>query len=184
VRHNGILGECGAVGYANNQAYTTSYPSSDTLLIESGGYVFHIIDDWGDGMCCNYGEGSYTITNQNGTILASGGDFGAEERVILNITNEVITDIQQPIDKNTFQVFPNPAQDNFNISFDLDKTSDVGVSLYNAIGKRVQYLSNTTYLSGQNNIQMNTSTLPSGVYFVTLHTENDDFSKRITITKP
>lgn len=184
IEYDANTGECGTAGYANNTSFVTSYPSSDTLLIESGCYVFHIVDDWGDGMCCDYGEGSYTITNQDGTILASGGDFGSEERVVLNITNEVIVDIQEPIDKNAFQVFPNPAQDNFNISFDLNETNDVSVSLYNALGQQVKSMQSTTYLSGENTIQMNTQNLPSGLYFVTLHTENGDFSKRITIAKP
>ncbi len=184
IEYDADTGECGAAGYANNTSFITSYPGSDTLLIESGCYVFHIVDDWGDGMCCDYGEGSYTITNQDGTILASGGDFGAEERIVLNIINEITVDIQEPIDRNTLKVFPNPAQDNFNIAFDLNTTGDVGVSLYNALGQRVQSLQNTTYSAGENNIQMNTRNLPSGLYFVTLHTENGDFSKRITIAKP
>lgn len=184
IEYDASTGECSEAGYANNSSFATSYPSSDTLLIPSGCYVFNIIDDWGDGICCDYGEGSYSITNQDGTILASGGDFGSEERVVLNITNEVITDIQQPIDANAFQVFPNPAQDNFNISFDLNETGDLSVSLYNALGQRVQYLQNTIYSAGENNIQMNTRDLSSGMYFVTLHTENGEFSKRITVAKP
>jgi len=184
IEYDADTGECGEAGYANNASYVTSFPSSDTVLISSGCYEFHIVDDWGDGICCDYGEGSYTITNQDGTILASGGDFGAEERVVLNITNEVITDIQQPLDKNTFQVFPNPAQDNFNISFDLNETSDVSMIMYNALGKQVKSLQNTRYSAGQNTIEMSTRHLPSGLYFVTLHTEGGDFSKRITIAKP
>lgn len=184
IEYDSATGECGEAGYANNTSFVTSYPGSDTLLIPSGCYVFQIVDDWGDGICCGYGNGAYTITNQDGTVLASGGDFGAEERIVLNIINEVTVDIQQPIDKNTFNVFPNPAQDNFNIAFDLNETSEVGVSMYNALGKQVQSIQNTTYSSGENNIQMNTRNLPSGLYFVTLHTENGNFSKRITIAKP
>jgi len=184
IEYDADTGECGTAGYANNSSFIASFPASDTLLVESGCYEFHIVDDWGDGMCCNFGEGSYTITNQNGTVLASGGDFGAEERIILNIDNGITVDTQEPIDQNTLQVFPNPAQDNFNISFDLNETSEVSVSLYNALGQRVQYLQNTRYSAGQNNIQINTRNLPSGLYFATLHTENGDFSKRITIAKP
>ncbi len=184
VEYDADTGECGIVGYSNNTEFVASFPASDTLLIPPGCYVFHIVDDWGDGICCAFGEGSYTITNQDGTILASGGDFGAEERVILNIANPVTVDIQEPIDKNTLRVFPNPAQDNFNISFNLNESSELSLSMYNALGKEVQYLGEQTYLSGQNNIQMDTRNLPSGLYFVTLHTEAGALSKRITIAKP
>ena len=34
-------------------------------LDENTEYVFTLIDSWGDGICCGYGSGSYTI-NWNG----------------------------------------------------------------------------------------------------------------------
>ena len=41
-------------------------------------YEFTIFDAFSDGMCCTYGEGSYSVT-LNGEVVASGGDFGASE---------------------------------------------------------------------------------------------------------
>ena len=38
-------------------------------------YQFDISDVYGDGMCCTYGEGSYSIT-VDGAVVASGSDFG------------------------------------------------------------------------------------------------------------
>lgn len=48
--------------------------------LPSGCYDFVIYDTYGDGMCCAYGEGFYTLT-EDGTnsTVASGGDFGTEE---------------------------------------------------------------------------------------------------------
>jgi hypothetical protein len=40
-------------------------------------YQFDIDDAYGDGMCCAYGEGSYSITVE-GVEVGSGSDFGAE----------------------------------------------------------------------------------------------------------
>ncbi len=48
----------------------------DTCLDGGVLYEFNITDDYSDGMCCAYGEGSYTIL-ADGDTLASGGDFGA-----------------------------------------------------------------------------------------------------------
>ena len=48
----------------------------DTCLDGGVLYEFDITDQYGDGMCCAYGEGSYTIL-ADGDTLASGGDFGA-----------------------------------------------------------------------------------------------------------
>lgn len=44
------------------------------LCIADGCYTFTITDAYGDGMCCSYGNGSYTLTGPSGT-LASGGTF-------------------------------------------------------------------------------------------------------------
>ena len=48
----------------------------DTCLDGGVLYEFDITDSYGDGMCCAYGEGSFTILI-DGDILATGGDFGA-----------------------------------------------------------------------------------------------------------
>jgi hypothetical protein len=48
----------------------------DTCLDGGVLYTFDIADQYSDGMCCTYGEGSYTIL-VDGDIIAAGGDFGA-----------------------------------------------------------------------------------------------------------
>ncbi len=49
----------------------------DVCLVD-GCYDFTINDAYGDGMCCSYGSGSYTVTG-GGTTYASGGSFGSSE---------------------------------------------------------------------------------------------------------
>ncbi len=44
------------------------------LCIANGCYTLTFSDAYGDGMCCSYGNGSYTLTGPGGT-LASGGTF-------------------------------------------------------------------------------------------------------------
>jgi len=55
-----------------------SQPDGSTLTIPlcvpNGCYIFTMSDAYGDGMCCSYGSGSYTLTGPSGT-LASGGTF-------------------------------------------------------------------------------------------------------------
>lgn len=47
----------------------------ETACVSPGEYTFTMNDSWGDGICCNYGVGSYTIYH-GGEEVASGGDFG------------------------------------------------------------------------------------------------------------
>ena len=56
--------------------YTTELLDCDGACLDGGVYYqFNIADSYGDGMCCAYGDGSYTIT-VNGDVVATGGDFG------------------------------------------------------------------------------------------------------------
>jgi hypothetical protein len=59
-----------------------SQPDGSTINIDlclvDGCYDFTILDVYGDGICCSYGNGSYTVTS-GGTTLASGGSFASSE---------------------------------------------------------------------------------------------------------
>lgn len=48
------------------------------LCIDNGDFGFVIYDAYGDGMCCSYGQGSYSLT-VNGEVIHQGGSFGASE---------------------------------------------------------------------------------------------------------
>ena len=37
------------------------------------------MDEYGDGICCEYGDGSYVLKDREGNTLASGGEYGEEE---------------------------------------------------------------------------------------------------------
>jgi len=47
------------------------------FCLEEGCYIFRIEDSYEDGICCDYGEGSWTITDPNGEVVSTGGAFGA-----------------------------------------------------------------------------------------------------------
>lgn len=46
-------------------------------------YKFTIFDSYGDGICCSYGNGSYTVT-VNGATVATGGDYDDFESTYFN----------------------------------------------------------------------------------------------------
>ena len=67
-------------GYANNTTYTETF----TGLV--GPYRFTIFDSYGDGICCNYGNGSYELQDGNGVAFQSGGAFGTSESTVFCVT--------------------------------------------------------------------------------------------------
>ncbi len=75
-----------------NVLYTESTFAQDATLytldycLADGCYVFTIFDTYSDGICCGFGEGSYTISDDSGT-LTTGGDFGASESFNFCVSN-------------------------------------------------------------------------------------------------
>jgi len=67
-----------------SQNYTTLTSSAigstitETFCLPDDCYTFTINDVYGDGMCCTYGSGSYTLTGPDGEIK-SGGSFTSSE---------------------------------------------------------------------------------------------------------
>lgn len=59
------------------------YADGDTgitreFCLAPGDYSFEVFDGFGDGICCAYGNGSYSVT-QGTNVYVSGGSFGVSE---------------------------------------------------------------------------------------------------------
>ncbi|WP_142783909.1 hypothetical protein [Changchengzhania lutea] len=75
----------------DNPIYAGEYAAGETdasekFCLANGTYIFVIYDVYSDGICCNYGDGSYTLTN-NGNIIKAGGSFGANEVTEFTLNN-------------------------------------------------------------------------------------------------
>ena len=58
-----------------NETYTHEIP-----LPANGCYEMVMYDGFGDGICCDYGLGSFRIRNPNNSLVLQGGLFGLEDR--------------------------------------------------------------------------------------------------------
>jgi hypothetical protein len=61
------------VGSGNSQGQTICVPNDACIQ-------FTIFDSYGDGICCSYGNGSYSIAS-NGNVISTGGEFTTSETV-------------------------------------------------------------------------------------------------------
>lgn len=143
--------------YGNNTTYTETYtmPSG-----QEGCYEFEIFDSFGDGICCSYGEGLYTLSNSDGDVLLTGGEFtdDAAEFVTmtgpLGITENELTD--------AISVFPNPVSDILNVSYTIEANQMITFDILNSVGSRV--MTRTITSNGSDLVTFDLSDLASGVY--------------------
>lgn len=89
------------------------------------------------------------------------------------------------IDKNelsnmNLNVYPNPTEDIINIDFNANETEDYSISVKNALGQTI-YSSESEIVSGQNNIKVNLSSEPKGMYFVKIETTNGYITKPVVL---
>ena len=64
---------------ASGGPYSTAGATvEESFCAGEGCYTFTMFDSFGDGICCSYGIGNYTLVADGGTV-ASGGEYGASE---------------------------------------------------------------------------------------------------------
>ena len=131
--------------------------------MDSGCYRFTIYDSYGDGICCSYGNGSYDLFDDDGILIANGGDFGSSEFVDFCIEGDNTASISQS--SNSFKIYPNPAQSILNIQSNM--MFDGTIEILNALGE-IMLVKNMNGI--QSEIDIND--LSSGAYFVVLQSRN------------
>jgi hypothetical protein len=85
---------------------------------------------------------------------------------------------------NSFNVYPNPASDNANITFTLLANNKVSITVYDILGKVVTNLSQeNNFEKGNNVVKLNTAELSSGIYFVAISVNNAKEVSKLIISK-
>lgn len=81
------------------------------------------------------------------------------------------------------KVYPNPVRDNATLAFYLKNSGDVTIKVHNSIGKEVMASNLKNQSFGRSITQINTSELPSGLYTISLNTENERIVKKMQVLK-
>jgi hypothetical protein len=138
-------------------------------------YTFEILDSYGDGICCDYGNGAYTLVDANGTTIASGGEFTDIDTRVFK-TGALGMDELATIAMN---VYPNPASSEVNVSFEATN-NDYAVALMDLQG-RVIATKNMTNLNGTQVVSFSTENVAKGSYIVSITVEGLTTTKNVVI---
>ncbi|MBA4153973.1 Omp28-related outer membrane protein [Flavobacterium sp.] len=141
------------------------FPKPDVnLTLANDCYTFSIIDSYGDGMCCSYGNGSYQVL-ANGVLIPgmTGGNFGSGESKKYGVNTNLSV---SAFDANSIKFYPNPTNGMITISLpEMAKVSITDLS-----GKLI---STSTLEAGDSTL--NLSDLSSGIYLINFI--GDNFAK-------
>jgi hypothetical protein len=99
----------------------------------------------------------------------NGADFTAMS------VNEIENDLAK------IDIYPNPAQGNVKVQFDLINAAKVSMSMYNALGEKVAQLNEANLSYGSHQFEVNTNQFVDGLYFIELNVNGNSLSKKILI---
>lgn len=102
--------------------------------------------------------------------------------VIQSVTSSISDkDVNEPL----LSIYPNPYSVTTQISYSLDKRSNVVMEVYNSVGQKIETLVKATQDQGEYNYPFNASEkqLEEGIYFVKMTVNGKTTMKRIVKTK-
>jgi hypothetical protein len=154
---------------------TTVRPPVQVQLSANQCYDFEILDSYGDGICCQYGAGSYSVIDASGATLCSGGEFGdAEEKPFktgaLGVKEEFIA---------AMNVYPNPANEAINVSFEAEN-SDYTIEVLDVQG-RVLAAQSMNSVNGTQVVSFATENMAKGSYIVRITNQGVSTTKNVVV---
>ncbi len=110
---------------------------------------------------------------QNGLV-----DMGAYETILEGIWDHPLGSAEL-----RHSISPNPFTDQAQLSYELDKKTQVEINLYNSNGELIQTLLSEHQEAGKHELQFNSGNLPAGIYFYRITTDIKQATGRMIILK-
>jgi len=146
-------------------------------------YDFLVVDDYGDGL---FYAGYVVFKERNsGSEIAN-----VNYQFKTFVTDEILLDVNplvsavQPIPSTDHvRIFPNPAQEELNLTINIDQNLPLVISVYNMMGEVVMKRPETQYTVDTNDISLDVSSLPNGVYAISLESGGKIISRKFSIVR-
>ncbi len=141
---------------------------------------------WDGSSWSNIGTGMNgevnTITVYNNELYIGGAFTDAAGIAVNNIAKySVVSGIQSlQSDVNLFRIFPNPANENVSITYDLKAIANLSIDVYDVLGKKV-VVSMDEKQTGSGTKQFNTTSLPIGNYIVRLQANGQNYIQKLSV---
>ena len=151
----------------SNTLYQNEY------CLEDGCYTFIISDTYGDGFCCNYGNGFFAIKKEtDNSILANSSPFTFSDtsHFCINALSAIQTD------GNEIKIFPIPTKGIFYVNYlQYSKNISNYAEIFNSLGqlilkKKLNKITRFDLINHKN-----------GLYYLNIRTKNTRIIKKLII---
>ena len=97
--------------------------------------------------------------------------------------NTTMVGIEEEAISSSLDVYPNPFATTTTLAVNLTSTQKVRIDVYNVVGENVYSIDKGQLSTGEHKVVISADELPSGIYFVTLTTNEGRISKRVVVNK-
>ncbi len=150
--------------FVDNTTYTETFEVDPDSC-----YEFVILDTANDGICCGFGNGSYSLETDSGELIFEGGDFGESEstsfRIIDNLSSTGFDF------SSSLSIYPNPASTFVHI--EINSSEEFNVELFDMSGRKLYQ----TQMNGDISIDLNA--YATGIYFMKIGDGANSITKKI-----
>jgi hypothetical protein len=94
-----------------------------------------------------------------------------------------VEDNDNNISEDSYNVYPNPANDYAEVTFNLSKEGTINIELYNELGSKVKDIYNGYLGSGLRSVSFKTMDLPVGAYYCVINNNGKNITKQINIIR-
>ncbi len=165
-----------------------TYPNNalikDTLTLPAAGcYSLHFVDAYGDGMCCNFGNGYYKLYNIDNPVIPimTGDEFGAYDN--RGFGSQSVTAVQETTDKSGLEMYPNPASDQLFLQWDMPESVPVQGVVYNALGQSIFNFYPEKTGSEHHSAILSLQNWPPGMYWLHLQIGKENVVRKFTVQR-
>ncbi|MBC8464633.1 MAG: T9SS type A sorting domain-containing protein, partial [Bacteroidetes bacterium] len=157
----------GMVIAAEDELTSNEANNAELCLLSDSCYTFTIYDEYDDGICCDYGNGYFSINSQ-----VFDGAYGEE----MSIDLCELSNLTEIITTNNL-VYPNPTEGM--IWIETTENTIQNISVYNYLGEVVKSI--RSYSSNQ---AVDLSSLKNGIYLLEMkNTNNQSIVQKVIIHK-
>lgn len=152
---------------SNNTTYNLDF------CLDYGCYMFVINDSYGDGICCNYGNGYYEILEKiSNNYYANINQFLFTDTTYFCIGS---TDINNRLEN--LQIYPNPSRGKLYLNHENYPNNRIILAkVFNTVGQLV-------FSKEINNNTIDLNKLKDGIYYLKLNFDNNNITKIIILNK-
>lgn len=144
-------------------ATSTGLYATDTLMGTATQWVRQSEDVIGAVVC-----DMIDYRASDGRVVLATHANGIYSATITSVNDIVTVEDIEPALRMNVNVYPNPATDNFNVRYNLEKASDVEIILLDELGRMVRTSRKVNVAPGENTETVDVADLAAGVYYVRL----------------